>query len=119
MGEEAPWSCGGCLPGLCLQFGRVQFALDLATSSGSEFHKVTVLWVRCLLGLRTSLDLFGPCLSSPDEPKQLLPIKVSVSLEQALRKLDLSSDERPAVHGSVGPGKHWVVGMEERGGRQG
>ncbi|KAF7237406.1 Cysteine and histidine-rich domain-containing protein 1 [Varanus komodoensis] len=34
---------------------------------------------------------------SPDEPKQLLPVKVSRSLEQALEKLSLSRKEQPSA----------------------
>ncbi|XP_060126053.1 cysteine and histidine-rich domain-containing protein 1-like isoform X2 [Zootoca vivipara] len=38
---------------------------------------------------------------SSDEPKQLLPVKVSGSLAQALSKLDLSPKDQPPVHGSA------------------
>ncbi|XP_077164136.1 integrin beta-1-binding protein 2 isoform X2 [Paroedura picta] len=41
---------------------------------------------------------------SPDEPMKLLPVKVSGSLEQALKKLDLSAKEQPAVQGTASPG---------------
>ncbi|XP_062998207.1 integrin beta-1-binding protein 2 isoform X2 [Elgaria multicarinata webbii] len=41
---------------------------------------------------------------SSDEPKQLLPVKLSRSLEQALAKLDLSSKEQLPVHDSPGTG---------------
>nr|XP_056715577.1 integrin beta-1-binding protein 2 [Euleptes europaea] len=41
---------------------------------------------------------------SPDEPMKLLPVKVSGSLEQALKKLDLSSKEQPTVEGTMGTG---------------
>lgn len=43
--------------------------------------------------------------SSPDEPMKLLPVKVSGSLEQALKKLDLSSKEQPTVQGTTGTGE--------------
>lgn len=34
-----------------------------------------------------------------------LPVKVSGSLEEALKKLDLSSKDQPTVQGTVGPGE--------------
>ncbi|KAH0630756.1 hypothetical protein JD844_003945 [Phrynosoma platyrhinos] len=41
---------------------------------------------------------------SSDEPKQLLPVKVSKTLEQALGKLDLTAKEESPAHGSAGTG---------------
>ncbi|XP_042336004.1 integrin beta-1-binding protein 2 [Sceloporus undulatus] len=41
---------------------------------------------------------------SSDEPKQLLPVKVSKTLEQALGKLDLTAKEESPVHGSAEAG---------------